>query len=55
MEFKIAKLKDGVSIISDNGLKVKCYFCNQISKYTQPHEYQIIDVCEKHFSMAASS
>jgi hypothetical protein len=32
--------------------KVKCYYCDEYAKYTQPGQKtgKIIDVCEKHFT-----
>ena len=51
----IARLQDGVSIISDNDFTTKCHYCDKDSLYTQPQDTKLIDVCKKHFSMGLSS
>jgi hypothetical protein len=54
-DINIARLQDGVSIIPNDGLITKCYYCDKNSLYTQPQDTEMIDVCKKHFSMNASS
>ena len=54
-DISIARLQDGVSIISDSGFTTKCHYCDKDSLYTQPQDTKLIDVCKKHFSMGLSS
>ena len=39
----------------ESNKEAKCYFCNNEALYTQPHKYQVIDVCKKHFTMDLTS